>query len=100
MQTHGIVPILLPRMHEVPIAALKSEAVWEILEALHDIHNGAVDPIGIQRRQDCLPLLKITRVVYEALGFCECLQLPIPFLDATARFVAPISPRFTPAHFA
>ena len=64
VQTLGIVAILLTRMHEVPITALKSEAVWKILETLHNIHNGAINRVSIQRSQGCLPLLKIMRVIY------------------------------------
>ena len=93
VQTLRIVAILLTRMHEVPIAALKSEAVWKILETLHDIHNGAINRVSIQRSQGCLPLLKIMRVIYEVLGFCECFQLPVPFLNAAARIYAAISRR-------
>jgi len=89
--------ILLTRIHEVPTAALKSEAVWKILEALHDIHNGAINLMRIQRGQGFLPLLKIMRVVYEALWFCECLQLPFPFLNATAQAYASFNRRLHPA---
>ena len=100
VQSLGIVAILLTRMHKVPIAALKSEAIWKIPEALHDVHNGTINHISIQRSQGCLPLLKIMRVIYEILGFCKCFQLPVPFLNATARIYAAINRRLTSAHFA
>ena len=75
------------------IATLESETAGEILEALHDVHNGSIDLVDIQHSQGCLPLLKIMRILYEVLGFCKCFQLPIPFLNATVRIYAAL--RFT-----
>lgn len=83
--------ILLTRTYEVAVAALESETKGEILEALHDVHDGSINRVDIQRSQGCLPLLKIMRILYEVLGFCKCFQLPIPFLNATARIYTVIS---------
>jgi hypothetical protein len=62
-------------MYEVSVAALKSEAAADILEAPHDIHDGSINSVNIQRGQGCLPLLNVMTVTHKALGFRECFHL-------------------------
>ena len=78
-------------MYEVAVAALESETAGEVLEALHDVYNGSINRVDIQCSEGCLLLLKIMRILYEVLGFCECFQLSVPFLNATARIYTAIS---------
>ena len=74
-QTLRTVAILLSRMDEVSVAALKSETAGEFLETLHNVHNGSINRVDIQSGQRCLPLLNVTRVIDEALWFRERFHL-------------------------
>ena len=66
-------------MDEVSIAALESETAGEILEALHDVHNGSINRVDIHGGLGRLPLLNVTRVIDKALGFRERFHLLRPF---------------------